>query len=136
MRDEPAAPPVPAVPETPAKTEAIRVVEVRPKWQRYLVIGCAVVGAVGGAGSLAVQLTQDDLVAKVDPITELANRTNSGISRVDRVSQRIEDIFAPTPATPGAAKAPDVETTYRIGPFVIKRSDRRIEIKGAENRNP
>jgi hypothetical protein len=130
MSNEPATPRDAESPAKPPRADVVRVVEVRPRWQKFLVIGCAVVGAAGGAGSLALQLTQDDIVAKVDPISQLANRTNNGINRVDRATQRIEDIITDLPATPQPAGSPKTETTYRVGPFVITRSDRRIEIGG------
>jgi hypothetical protein len=137
-----AAPPgphagLPPLGPAPAVTaHVVRVREVMPRWQKLLVIGCAVVGAVAGAASLYLQVAGGDAVSeKVTPIADLAERSNNGLARVDAAVARARALLE---AVPGAAPPPSAPATrpaapaeYRVGPFVVRRGDGFIELESA-----
>ncbi|MFN8121915.1 MAG: hypothetical protein U0237_05745 [Thermoleophilia bacterium] len=118
----------PLHPDPPAADRVVRVREVQPRWRRWLLIGCAIVSAAGGAGSLLLQVAGGDrVVERVAPVAELAQRTNNGIAHVDAAVERIRGLARrATPARPGE---PPEQT--RIGPFVIRRGPGYLELRPA-----
>ncbi|MCC6831605.1 MAG: hypothetical protein IT200_09695 [Thermoleophilia bacterium] len=112
----------------PRADHVMRVREVQPRWRKWLLIGCAVVSAAGGAGSLYLQMAGGGkVVERVAPVTELAERTNNGIAHVDTAVARIRALARrATPARPGEARS---ET--RVGPFVIRRGPGYLELRPA-----
>lgn len=126
-----AAPPAAGLPPlrsgapTTAADRVVRVREVQPRWRMWLLVACALVSALGGAGSLYLQAAGgDEVVERVTPVVELAERTNGGIARVDAAVARLRALARrATPAAPGEASS---ET--RVGPFVVRRGPGYLEL--------
>lgn len=116
----------PAAP--PAPDHVVRVREVTPRWRMWLLIACAVVSAIGGLGSLYLQVAGgDEVVERVTPVSDLAVRTNNGIARVDAAVARIRELTARV--RPGPVG--EVPTQTRVGPFVIRRGPGYLELRPA-----
>ncbi len=118
----------PLRPTAASPPEVVRVREVAPRWRMWLLVACAVLSAVGGLGSLYLQVAGgDEVVERVTPVSDLAVRTNNGIARVDAAVARIRELTARVRPGP-VGEAP---TQTRVGPFVIRRGPGYLELRPA-----
>lgn len=69
--------------EIPGESSIVRVREVRPRWQRNLIIFCSGVTAVGSAAGLGWQIWGNNSISQLDPIARSAERFNEGADTVE-----------------------------------------------------
>jgi len=70
-------------PEITEESQILRVREVRPRWQRNLIIGSAVLTAIASLGGLALQIRGNSSIAQLDPIARSAERFNEGLDTAE-----------------------------------------------------